>query len=196
MRPLKSLLHLFLLIPFLGMGQSSSKNIDCVSSISVDDIYSIVNEVIKQRSLDKTHILNIKVRQELSSDQTDDVYLKSLLKDSSRKSQKIVYDSLGNVKEIYTYKDKNLLDPDDIKYIKCLKKRFKKLKWDNSKLHFGNTSPDKFYSFSLPYFNLRHDLVLISYSYYCGGLCGDGATLVLRRKGDAWEIDWLELWMS
>jgi hypothetical protein len=37
-------------------------------------------------------------------------------------------------------------------------------------------------------FDKEHRYALVSYSFYCGRLCGNGKTLILERTGDAWKI--------
>ena len=37
-------------------------------------------------------------------------------------------------------------------------------------------------------FDKEHRYAVVAYSFVCGGLCGNGETLVLRRTGQAWKI--------
>jgi hypothetical protein len=183
-------------LPFLGFSELKTVRSNCVSSVTESEIYSIVNEVIRQRGIDKKSRLNVQIANNLNFDLEDNVYLKDLLKDSTRKSEVYIYDSLGHLESIRRFKDRNLLNESDLTYMKCVKKQFRKMKWDNAKIGFEELDSSRVYTFSLPYFNLKHNLVLIRYNYYCGSLCGEGVVLVLKRKDDGWNIDWLEMYVS
>jgi len=37
-------------------------------------------------------------------------------------------------------------------------------------------------------FDREHRYAIVSYSFWCGSLCGNGATLVLEKTGDRWKV--------
>jgi hypothetical protein len=37
-------------------------------------------------------------------------------------------------------------------------------------------------------FDLKHTHAVVSYSFYCGSLCGNGSTLTLRKVGKEWKV--------
>lgn len=44
------------------------------------------------------------------------------------------------------------------------------------------------FTFSEIAFDKLHRYAIVSYSFYCGGLCGNGATVVLQRSGKTWKV--------
>ena len=68
-------------LPFLGFSELKTVRSNCVSSVTESEIYSIVNEVIRQRGIDKKSRLNVQIANNLNFDLEDNVYLKDLLKD-------------------------------------------------------------------------------------------------------------------
>jgi hypothetical protein len=36
-------------------------------------------------------------------------------------------------------------------------------------------------------FDKKHQIAIVSYGFYCGGLCGNGGTVVLEKKDSAWQ---------
>lgn len=52
-------------------------------------------------------------------------------------------------------------------------------------------------TFSRPGFSSDGNTAFLYYSYYCGSLCGSGFAVVLRRRGNRWEIDReSQVWVS
>ena len=79
-------------------------------------------------------------------------------------------------------------------YILKEKQTFTNLKWDNKQLGFNLENKKKYYTFSVPYFNLAHDKAIVMYKYHCPGLCGGGSTILLTRTQKGWDSTTLELW--
>lgn len=44
------------------------------------------------------------------------------------------------------------------------------------------------FSLSEIWFDKKHEHAVVSYSFWCGSLCGNGGTLVLVRKEDRWSV--------
>lgn len=95
-----------------------------------------------------------------------------------------------------TYPDKNILTLEDIDHILKSKMKFKELKWDNKKLGFNLKNEKNFYTFSVPYFNLAHDKVILMYRYICPDFCGFIRTIVLIKNGTTWDITRLQTTMN
>lgn len=54
-----------------------------------------------------------------------------------------------------------------------------------------------FVEISVPIFSLNRELIIIRYSYSCGGLCGSGFTTIFKKNGDEWdELRVLDAWIS
>jgi hypothetical protein len=43
------------------------------------------------------------------------------------------------------------------------------------------------YSISVPLFTINNEIVIISFSYYCDGLCGFGGTFVYKKENGTWQ---------
>ena len=53
------------------------------------------------------------------------------------------------------------------------------------------------FTFSEIAFDKRHQHAVLAYSFVCGGLCGHGNTIVLKRVGDKWkQIKTCRSWIS
>jgi hypothetical protein len=44
------------------------------------------------------------------------------------------------------------------------------------------------FTFSEIGFDKHHSHAIVSYSFYCGMLCGNGTTLILRKTGIKWKV--------
>ena len=44
------------------------------------------------------------------------------------------------------------------------------------------------FSLSEIWFDKKHERAVVSYSFWCGSLCGNGGTLVIAKKGDQWSV--------
>ena len=54
-----------------------------------------------------------------------------------------------------------------------------------------------FYQFSPVVFNADSSEALIYYHYHCGGLCGGGSLVLVRREGATWRVrQILQFWIS
>jgi len=53
------------------------------------------------------------------------------------------------------------------------------------------------FTFSEIVFDKEHKHAIVSYSFYCGGLCGHGATVVLEKNGETWKVkSYCSNWIS
>jgi len=66
--------------------------------------------------------------------------------------------------------------------------------WEKYTKKYGD---EGFYSISKPLFSLDYKTVIISYGFHCGGLCGGGSTIILRKINEKWEYKAeLQNWVS
>ena len=176
--------------------QIKSVHYNCDSLFSQEEVYELLNFVIAEKKLDKSYCLNRKILENPSRNQSEMKFFKSLVIDSSRKFYNDIIDDSGKVSRIYDYPNLNILESEDIKFIKCQKYKFQSLNWDNSKLGFTEMVRSHTYSFSIPYFSFNKKIVILRYEYFCGTLCAGGQTLVMRKINGTWKIDWLESWIA
>ena len=186
------LILFFLLTPFAIFGQTSMGNSN--NDLS-KDIYSIIKTIIKNEKINTNNGLSITPELNCNINQVDTVYLQTLLikpklVDTTHKSNPSDFAVASNM----TYPDKNILTPADIEYILKEKQIFANFKWDNKQLGFNLENKKKYYTFSVPYFNLTHDKVIVMYKYHCSGLCGGGSTILLTKTEKGWDSTTLELW--
>jgi len=181
---------------FHANGQQSLQKRACNNSVTPDSFFAIINFIVKELSLDTTVTLNTRISS-VSESLSDSKYFKTLLIDSSRKFTIVNYDSLGNKVISRIVPNLNLLNRNDLKYLKCIRRSYENYKWDNTKLNFTAVKSNEFYSFSIPYYNLAHDMVIISFSYHdLSERWSQGRILLLRRQGNKWVIEQLEGWIT
>jgi hypothetical protein len=183
---------IFILTPFALFGQTNSDSLN--QSLS-KDIYSIIKTIIKTEKINRNSGLALISEKNCNINQDDTTYLQTLLikpkpVDTTKKTSSSDFVIVSNL----TYPDKNILTQADINYILKAKKNFTEFKWDNTQLGFNLKSDKKYYSFSVPYFNLTHDKAIVMYRYHCSGLCGGGSTILLTKTNKGWDNTTLELW--
>jgi len=182
------------LTPFVLFGQTNSDSLN--QSLS-KDIYSIVKTIIKTEKINRNSGLTLTPDKNCNINQDDTTYLQTLLikpkpVDTTKKTSSSDYVRVSNL----TYPDKNILTQADINYILKSKESFQGFKWDNNQLEFNLKSEKKYYSFSVPYFNLTQDKAIVMYRYHCPGLCGAGSTILLTKTDKGWDTTTLELWFN
>jgi hypothetical protein len=54
------------------------------------------------------------------------------------------------------------------------------------------------FSFSEIVFNQKHTMAIFTYSFWCGSLCGNGATVLVEKKNGKWvrSHEFCSIWMS
>lgn len=181
---------IFLLMPFVLFGQADSNNIN--EGLS-KDIYSIMKTLIKKEKLNKKYGLALNPGKSFNIDQEDSAYLQTLLikpkpVDTISSNDSVILINLS-------YPDKNIFTQADIKYILETKHNLESFKWDNKQLGFNLKNEKNFYTFSIPYFNLAHDKVIVMYEFLCPGLYGGGATILLNKTTKGWDNTTLQRWV-
>ncbi len=181
---------IFLLLPFAVFGQNNNNNIN--EGLS-KDIYSIMKTLIKKEKLNKKYGLALNPGKSFNIDQEDSAYLQTLLIkpkpfDTTSSNDSVIVINLS-------YPDKNIFTQADIEYILHAKQNLANFKWDNKKLGFNLKNEKNYYTFSIPYFNLAHDKVIVMYEFHCPGLCGGGGTILLSKTAKGWDNTTFERWV-
>ncbi|MEZ5034707.1 MAG: hypothetical protein R2796_06940 [Chitinophagaceae bacterium] len=160
-----------------------------------DDIYSILKFVIKKEGFDRKYGILLTPNPSCNLNTTDKEYLQTLLINPKPTDLTIKTDSSGFVliSELF-WPDKNILTQSDINYILKNKQKLANFKWDNERLGFDTANKKYYYTFSIPYFNIEKDKVLLMYEFLCPGLCGNGRTLLLTKTKNGWDITSLKMW--
>lgn len=187
-----SILLLFL-VPFTLLGQAYG---DSSNKISTKEIYSIIQRVIQNEKLKKKYGLEITPEKYCNFNQDDASYLQTLLIKPTQPDTIQHSGSPDTIETFISYPDKNILTPADIEYILNTKENFKDFSWDNNRLKFNLKRRDQYYTFSVPYFNLAHDKVIVMYEFHCPGLCGGGSTILLTRTDKGWNYTYLQIWVN
>lgn len=162
----------------------------------VDDttIYEFLNTAIESDSLN-LKLCNAIVAREyypLFSDRSEATRILRNIKGLSTTDidfiyQQSLYSPKFELKKEKLKTEKRLIVPDSCEIFDKNKNY-----WHNVQQQFGS-----FCSISLPLFSTDRKTVLISYSYRCGGLCGDGGYYVFRKENAAWTLaSVLEEWVG
>lgn len=186
------LIIFFSLTPITLLGQT---NLDSSSRASTEDIYSIIQAIIKREKLNKNYGILLTPEANCNINKEDSNYLPTLLIKPNQPDTVSKYNSSGfAIMSNLAWPDKNIFTPADIDNILKAKQVFKDYKWDNKRLGFNQNNKKEYYTFSIPYFNLAHDKVVVMYEFLCPGLCGNGKTILLTKTNKGWEITGLEFW--
>ena len=189
---LRNLLIAFTFLPSPLLGQNAIDISNC--KISNTEIYSIINLIIKREKLNKQYGIELNPYKNTNIAYTDERYLQTfLIKPFAKDTIKRDSSSRRDLVSPISYPDKSILTQADIDYILCSQKNLNQFMWDNKKLGFATNQKSR-YSFSVPFFNLTHDKIIMAYEFLCPGLCGTGKSILLNRKKGGWEITSLEIW--
>lgn len=118
---------------------------------------------------------------------------------------KASFNILASVDSLYLIKQDSLFSPSDIDYI--FKQNRTSMDYDlsnclqNKELVPFQTNqvnpPLGIYSISAPLFSVEKDVVIIRFSYFCGGLCGYGGKYVYKKENRTWRLKLtLSEWIS
>lgn len=154
--------------------------------VSDEEIYEVINFIIKKRS--EKSIKEIKII-------TEDPNVKS---DSRYYDDKILKEFF-NVKDLKVIKDQYttindfLLNPKYILNLRIIHKEellnyssSGKSFWTEFNKKHGNVA---FMFVGKPLFTSDKKRVIINYGYYCGGLCGNGERVILKKEKNSWVIE-------
>jgi hypothetical protein len=118
---------------------------------------------------------------------------------------KASFNILTSIDSLYLIEQNSLLSPKDIDYIfrqnrtsedydlsNCLQNK----ELVSHQTVMGNPSLG-YYDISAPLFSIDKEIVIIRFSYFCGGLCGHGGTYVYKKENRTWRlILTLDSWIS
>lgn len=156
------------------------------SQISDDEIYTVINYVIQNGNAFQ-YKKDFKIITEDPNVKTDRYFDEKLLSNYF-KDKDIIYimEQFSNSKEF-------LLNP---KYILNLRivhiEKLLSYKSEGKSFwtEFNNRYDDKGFMFvGKPLFSLDKKRVVINYGYYCGGLCGKGSRIILKKINDTWVFE-------
>jgi len=153
-------------------------------NISDEEIYDVINFIIKNGTV-KYH-KHLKIITEDPNVNSDRFLNKKLLNNFfNEKDSNYILEQFATSKDFllsYRY----ISDMQIIHVDKLLS--YKKEKKDLWTFLAEKYSEDGFAFVGKPLFSLDKQQVVISYGYYCGGLCGKGTRVILKKKNNSWII--------
>ena len=108
-----------------------------------------------------------------------------------------LFNFLTSTDSLSLIKQDSLLSPSDIDYIfkqnritveydltKCLQNK----ELIHRRINNEMNPTLGVYSISLPIFSIDNEIVIISFSYYCDGLCGFGGKYLYKKVNNTWQL--------
>ncbi|SHG08284.1 hypothetical protein [Chryseobacterium sp. OV279] len=175
---------LIFLVLFFGTFKSQIQ----VPTISDEEMYDVINYIIKVKTGQTKNIKVITEDINYRAKQNDDYFLdiKILKNDFNQKDIK-------SIKQQYEDSEGFVLNPKYIQNLMIIHKAkllaYKsegKYFWDEFNKKHGKTS---FMFVGKPLFSLDKSRVIISYGHYCGGLCGNGERVLLKKVNGIWTLE-------
>ena len=168
---------ILLFFPVILIGQTARK-INCDPIISSSDLHNIIKQVINLRQID-TNCLLISHVESLESGTTDLRVLKGFIKPQ-------------NPAPNHSWAE---LDSNDVNYMLCNRRKYKRLEWNPRKLGLPSLSSKTAISFSFPYVSRNGKIIILGYKFY--GLYSSensyvfdgGYTLAIIKDGDKISIE-------
>lgn len=154
-------------------------------NISDVEIYEVINFVIKNGKT-KFH-KEMSIITEDPNLRNDNYFDKKLLKQYfNEKDTNHILSQFATSKDFsLSYKyitDLKIIHLDKLLSYKKLKKGF----WAVFEEKYGD---EGFMFIGKPLFSLDKKRVIINYGYYCGGLCGKGSRILLKKNNDNWVFE-------
>jgi hypothetical protein len=162
-----------------ALGQSQYLNCD---DISDSDVYNLVSLVIRADHLDINSSFNRKplfLNENQSRTGDFALYLKDTLTYAN------LMDSSGDL-VVRPLGGRHFLEYADLSYMQCQDMTHKQFIWDQKRFPFIGKN-GLTYSFSVPYFNRKHDIAIISYDISNYDIYRR-YTYKLTKKGLGWEV--------
>lgn len=174
---IKILLPAFIIMSVFCNGQKNS--------ISDEEIYEVINFVLKNGTV-KYH-KDLKIMTEDPSVKTDDYFNEKVLKKFfDNKNVEFILDQFSSSKDfLLSYKYISNMQIIHIDKMLSLKKMDKGI-WSFLAEKYGQ---EGFVFVGKPLFTLDKKQAIISYGYYCGGLCGKGSKVILKKVKNTWVIE-------
>lgn len=156
------------------------------SKVSDEEIYEVINFIIKDGS--QKPFKEIKIITEDPNVKNDSRYYddKILKKNFNVKDLKVIKDQYITINDF-------VLNPKYILNLRIIHKE-KLLSYSPSLISFWTEFNKKhgnvaFMFVGKPLFTLDKKRVIINYGYYCGGLCGMGERVILKKEKNSWVIE-------
>jgi hypothetical protein len=153
-------------------------------------VYDLLQFVIEDQELDKTHGLRLDPEENCSLDKSDKDFLQDLVVEEP------VSDTLTNsgkyevkIPTTFELKMTRCLTQDDVDFMLNQKIKNKTLQWDNSRLGFDLNNSNDWYVFSVPLLSRDKQKAVMMVRDLCKGLCGQGWTLVLTKENGKWTSE-------
>ena len=155
-----------------------------------DEIYDLVQFVIADQGLVKTHGLQIEPEENCNLDKSDKDFLTGLIVDEPI-SDTTTYSGKFELTIPTTFEIRltKCLTQDDVDFMLNQKTENKTLKWDNSRLGFDLNNSSDWYVFSVPLFSRDKKKAVMMVRHLCKGLCGTGWTLLLTKENGTWTSE-------
>ena len=142
-----------------------------------------------QENIDLKDGLRLEVESNISENNDDEKFLKSLLIDGID-----INEGKDIMKDTFSFSlPGKCLTADEIKSMLAQKKEFKNFKWDNSVLGFDTKNQKTILSFSLPLFSDDKSKAVMMIKFTCPGLCGTGQTILFKKENGVWVKQILEM---
>ena len=152
------------------------------------EIYDFMNIVIKDQNLDRMGGLALEPQPDIDLSERDEIFLKSLLIDTTRK-QKVDEASTDlfntNISSSFGQLDKCLTRA-DIDFMLEQKAHHAGFAWDNARLGFNSSNTESWWVFSIPLFSKDGSKAVMMIRFLCKGLCGTGWTVLFRKENNKW----------
>ena len=161
-----------------------------------DEVYDLLQFVIEDQELDKTHGLRLDPEENCSLDKSDKEFLKDLIVEEP------VSDTLTNsgkyelkIPTTFEFKLTRCLTQDDVDFMLNQKIENKTMQWENSRLGFDPNNSNDWYAFSVPLLSRDKQKAVMMVRHLCKGLCGRSWTLLLTRENGKWTSEKGLSWM-
>lgn len=152
---------------------------------SEEEIYEVINFIIKNGNKSPK---NFKIITEDPNVKNDSKYFdEKLLKEYFNNKD------IKSIKEQYATIDQFTLNPKYILNIRIIHKE-KLLSYSSNGKYFWTEFEKKhgkegFLFVGKPLFTADKKRVIINYGYFCGGLCGSGERVILKRSNNSWIVE-------
>lgn len=154
-------------------------------NISDEEIYDVINFILKKGTV-KYH-KELKILTEDPNIKTDEFFDKKLLKNYfDEKNADYILEQFFAAKD-FRLSYKYIIDRQIIHIDKMLS--YKSLKGGIWSFLAEQYKEEGFMFVGKPLFTLDKKSVIITYGYYCGGLCGRGSRVILKKRNNNWIIE-------
>jgi hypothetical protein len=158
---------------------------------SSDRIYEIMNFVMFDQELDKTHGLKLEPDVGFRFCNSDEEFLRSLIETKRASDSLTIIDTTKLELSItVSYEIGGLtkcLTQEDVDFM--IQQKNTDFSWDNSKLGFDLKNKDHWYALTVPMVSKDGTKAVMMIRDLCTGLCGGGWMLLLVKKDGKWTSE-------